>query len=237
MPWQAPIPDVIDIDEDPDAPEGDPAAEARSVPRPLRFRPPRKVRAMVALSKVLPFKFIRPPKPTVRLAHGETVTLAGREWRAIHTPGHTADHLCLHDPETRTLLVGDHVLPTITPHVGGFGVGADPLDLYLGALDHVAALPDVEVALPAHGLSFGDVAARTQAIKEHHFERLEKLVEVGSAIGTATVSTYSHHLFAKRNWGMMATSETFAHLEHLRHANRARRYLRNGDLVYAITDG
>ena len=28
--------------------------------------------------------------------------LAGREWRAIHTPGHTVDHLCLFDPETDT---------------------------------------------------------------------------------------------------------------------------------------
>ena len=36
---------------------------------------------------------------------------------------------------------------------------------------------------------------------------------------------------------MMATSETFAHLEHLRRAHRARRYLRNGDLVYAIGEG
>jgi glyoxylase-like metal-dependent hydrolase (beta-lactamase superfamily II) len=238
VPWQQPLPDVIDVDDDPDAPDGDPAGVARDVPRPIRFRPPHKVRAMVALSKVLPFKFFRPPKPTVRLAHGETVTLASREWRAVHTPGHTADHLCLHDPETRTLLVGDHVLPTITPHVGGFGAGADPdpLAMYLAALDHVAALPDVEVALPAHGLPFGDVAARAEAIKEHHFERLEKLVEVGSAIGTASVKTFSEHLFAKRNWGMMASSETFAHLEHLRRAHRARRYLRDGDLVYAIAE-
>ena len=77
-------------------------------------------------------------------------------------------------------------------------------------------------------------ALLTEAIKEHHQERLQHLVEVGAALGPSSVRTFSEHLFAKRNWGMMATSETYAHLEHLRQANRARRFLRGGDLVYAL---
>ena len=39
----------------------------------------------------------------------------------MHTPGHTADHLCLFDPAEGVLLSGDHVLPTITPHINGIG--------------------------------------------------------------------------------------------------------------------
>ena len=35
----------------------------------------------------------------------------GATWLAIHTPGHTLDHLCLYDPEHGILLSGDHVLP------------------------------------------------------------------------------------------------------------------------------
>ena len=34
--------------------------------------------------------------------------LAGREWQAVHTPGHTLDHLCLWDAEHGVLLSGDH---------------------------------------------------------------------------------------------------------------------------------
>jgi len=233
VPWQVPRPDVIDLDADPGAPEGDPAAEARQVPRPFDFRPPRRVRMAILAGRVLGGRFMKAPKPTVRLAHGEPITLAGREWRAVHTPGHTPDHLCLHDAETGTLLTGDHVLPSITPHVAGFGA-ADPLERYLSALDAVAAIPGVDLALPAHGHPFHDVAGRTQAIKAHHRERLEKLQEVASAIGPATMQTFMQHLFPRRHWGMMATSETFAHLEHLRQSHQARRYLRDGHLVYAL---
>ena len=67
------------------------------------------------------------PRPTQRLKDAETVTFARREWVALHTPGHTFDHVCLLDPTEGVLLSGDHVLPTITPHISGFEIGADPL--------------------------------------------------------------------------------------------------------------
>ena len=59
--------------------------------------------------------FMRTPTPTRRVDDAEVVTLAGREWVALHTPGHTDDHLCLFDPAEGIVLSGDHVLPTITP--------------------------------------------------------------------------------------------------------------------------
>ena len=71
------------------------------------------------------------------------------------------------------------------------------------------------LGLPAHGHPFADVPGRVDAIKEHHAERMEKLREVALAIGPATVPELSHELFPKRHWGVMAESETFAHLEHL----------------------
>ena len=79
-----------------------------------------------------------PPEPTDRVHHGERLQLAGREWFVVHTPGHTVDHLCLWDPETGTLLTGDHVLPSITPHVSGVRK-ADSLKSYLATLDLVGA--------------------------------------------------------------------------------------------------
>ncbi len=39
---------------------------------------------------------------------------------------------------------------------------------------------------------------------------------IGDALGTAGVRPYSRELFEERNWGPMAESETYAHLEHLR---------------------
>jgi glyoxylase-like metal-dependent hydrolase (beta-lactamase superfamily II) len=156
------------------------------------------------------------PSPKRRMRHGDWVTLGGRPWQAIHTPGHTLDHLCLYDPEHGTFLSGDHVLPTITPHVAGIGAGDAALHDFLLSLDQVAAVPNVSKVLPAHGLEFTDLAARVVEVKEHHQDRLELLSRVSQAEGWTSVEGFSHFLFRPERWGSMAESETYAHLEYLR---------------------
>jgi glyoxylase-like metal-dependent hydrolase (beta-lactamase superfamily II) len=162
-----------------------------------------------------------PPLPTQLLADGDVIELGRRTWVALHTPGHTADHLCLHDPVAGVLLTGDHILPSITPHIAGIGAGPDALADFVGALDRVAQLPEVELALPAHGDPFIDVPGRVAAIKTHHEERLDRLRAIGAAIGLAPVAEFSRHLFRADHQGLMADSETYAHLEHLRLAGEA----------------
>ncbi len=175
-----------------------------------------------------------PPEPTDRVRHNDRMRLAGREWSVIHTPGHTLDHLCLYDPEHGVLLSGDHVLPSITPHVSGVGNGADALKSYLATLDLVASLDGVRRGLPAHGHPFDDVPGRVDAIKEHHRERMEHLRDVSLALGPATVVQLSHEVFPKRHWGVMAESETFAHLEHLVLAGEAERWRDGSRLLYRV---
>ncbi len=156
------------------------------------------------------------PTITHPVQHGEALRLAGRDFFMLHTPGHTEDHLCLHDPETGTLLVGDHVLPTITPHISGLTSSTDPLADFFESLDRVGEVPDVKQVLPAHGHPFTDLRGRAQAIKRHHHERLGKVKAISRELGPATVQAFSHKLFRPRSWGPMAESETYAHLEHLR---------------------
>jgi glyoxylase-like metal-dependent hydrolase (beta-lactamase superfamily II) len=191
--------------------------------------PPLKRRVMIRAMRLL----FSPPEPTDRVHHGERLLLVDREWFVVHTPGHTVDHLCLWDPSTGTLLTGDHVLPSITPHVSGVRK-ADSLKSYLATLDLVAQLDGVKLGLPAHGHPFADVPGRVTAIKEHHAERMEQLREAGLAIGPATVVDLSHEVFPKRHWGTMAESETFAHLEHLEHAGLAERWEQDGMLYYRM---
>jgi glyoxylase-like metal-dependent hydrolase (beta-lactamase superfamily II) len=191
--------------------------------------PPLKRRVMIRAMRLL----FSPPEPTDRVHHGERLLLADREWFVVHTPGHTVDHLCLWDPSTGTLLTGDHVLPSITPHVSGVRK-ADSLKSYLATLDLVAQLDGVKLGLPAHGHPFADVPGRVTAIKEHHAERMEQLRDAGLAIGPATVVDLSHEVFPKRHWGTMAESETFAHLEHLEHAGLAERWEQDGMLYYRM---
>jgi glyoxylase-like metal-dependent hydrolase (beta-lactamase superfamily II) len=174
------------------------------------------------------------PAVTHPVEHGDVLELAGREWFVVHTPGHTADHFCLHDPETGTFLAGDHVLPSITPHISGISTSPDPLSSFFYSLDRVAEISGVKRVLPAHGHPFDDLRARTQAIKRHHYERLARVREISREIGApASVEQFSQRLFRPRSWGSMAESETFAHLEHLRIAGEAERGTdRRGRFLY-----
>ncbi len=191
--------------------------------------PPLRRRLTIRAMRLL----FSPPDPTRRVKHGAPVRLAGREWLSIHTPGHTLDHLCLYDPEHGVLLSGDHVLPSITPHISGSNQG-DSLRSYLATLDLVGALDGVRLGLPAHGHPFDDVPGRVDAIKEHHYERMEKLRDASLAVGPASVVNLSHELFPKKHWGVMAESETFAHLEHLRRAGEAERWEERGVMIYRV---
>ena len=168
-------------------------------------------------------RFFPMPKPAARLRNNDAVRLGDRDWFAVHTPGHTLDHLCLWNPEDGTFISGDHVLPTITPHISGIGTGRDSLGSFFTSLDLVAALPGVRNVLPAHGHPFTDLAGRCNDIKEHHHERLDRLRKAFVSDGASTVEDFSHHLFRKERWGSMASSETYAHLVHLEVTGKAER--------------
>lgn len=175
------------------------------------------------------------PKVTHYVEHGDVLKLARREWFVWHTPGHTADHICLHDPETGSFLSGDHVLPSITPHIGGISYLPNPLKSFFHSLDQVGEMSDVSLALPAHGHPFTDLPGRAQSIKQHHFERLQEIRKIADDLGPAEVNHFMQRMFRERSWGEMAESETYAHLEHLRlEGNATARRNKKGRLIYEL---
>jgi glyoxylase-like metal-dependent hydrolase (beta-lactamase superfamily II) len=236
--------DVADIDESPletadpataDDPEPEvPLALRRPRPSPwggTPLGPPPERLAEMRKRASETARWFKPPRPTVRVADEQRITLGGREWVGIFTPGHTDDHLCLYDEEHGVLLAGDQVLPTITPHVSGY-LTEDSLARYVDSLDRLAALPDVRTVLPAHGHPFSDLPGRVDAIKVHHDERLDEVLRISAELGEASVVDISHQLFRPRSWGAMAEDETYAHLEHLRTQGRATVREEAGVLLY-----
>ena len=211
-----------DVDAEVEAETTDPLTRTRSVfsqPTPWGGEPPTPPVGTGWRSRLrrrLVRRWMLAPQPTTKLEDAEVTRLAGRDWVAVHTPGHTMDHLCLFDPVEGVLLSGDHVLPSITPHISGLGSSGDPLADYKDSLDKVAGLEGVTLTLPAHGHPFDDLRGRAHEIRDHHAERLDTLRAAARELGDATVEEYSHKLFKPRSWGQMAESETYAHLEHLR---------------------
>ncbi|HEV2362295.1 MAG TPA: MBL fold metallo-hydrolase [Acidimicrobiales bacterium] len=179
-------------------------------------------------------KAFRPPVPTRRVVGGDTITLARRTWTAVHTPGHTRDHLCLYDPEEQLLISGDHVLPTITPHVSGVSGAKDALADYLASIDALRRIGPVARVLPAHGHPFGGLEQRLGEIEAHHAERLEEIRRIAREAGATSVIGFSHRMFRESHWGLMAESETYAHLEYMRLRGDAESFERDGLLYYNV---
>ena len=236
----------FDPADDKESVEGDDDATGNPVPTPFgrqmpwrsdqTFQPPFRRRMRFRVMRALARGFIKTPAPTRRVDDAEIVTLAGREWVSLHTPGHTADHLCLFDPAEGVVLSGDHVLPTITPHISGLGSGPDPLTEFFDSLEKVGDLTGVRLALPAHGHPFVDLKGRAQEIRDHHEERLQTLREAAAELGSGSVEELMKRLFKPRSWGQMAESETYAHLEHLRAIGEAESRVDHGTLRYQLVE-
>ncbi len=184
--------------------------------------------AMEAVSRPTP-----PAKPDRRLRDGDLVDLPGRKLRAVHTPGHTPGHICLHLEDADRLFTGDHVLPDITPHIGIYPFDRDdidPLGDFLDSLDRVCELGPLD-ALPAHEWIFPDVAARAAEIRHHHEEKLERLrALLAQRPEPLTIWEVAAMMTWNRPWGelspvlrSMAAGEAAAHLRTLEARGGVRR--------------
>ncbi len=195
---------------------------------------PDQIRVWGATGLGINSKIFRPPEANWMVGDLEEVSLGKRSWLAVHTPGHTHDHLCLYSPNDGLFLSGDHVLPTITPHIGGITTLQDPLATFIESLKRMHEFSNVSKVLPAHGHPFVDLTGRAESIIEHHADRLDSIREAGDELGAASVETYMKRLFKQRSWGDMAASETYAHLLHLRFLGEASEEESQGIKIYQI---
>jgi len=118
---------------------------------------------------------------------GDLLPVAGRELRALWTPGHTAGHTCFVDQPDGLLFTGDHVLPRINPGIGlGGRTPANPLGAYLASLDRIEGYGDLEVC-PGHEYRFRDVVARARTLARHREERTRHVAEALDALASPTL--------------------------------------------------
>jgi glyoxylase-like metal-dependent hydrolase (beta-lactamase superfamily II) len=103
------------------------------------------------------------------LSHGDRVPTDVGDLEAIHTPGHTRDHLAFHWLEGRALFAGDMVLGVgDTTWVAEYpGCVAD----YLESLSRLEALP-LERVHPAHGPDQSDPVALWRRYRSHREGRI-----------------------------------------------------------------
>ena len=114
--------------------------------------------------------------PDVRIADGTEVAFGGAVLVAVHTPGHTPDHLCLRLDDV--LLTGDHIM-------GGSTVVIEDAAAYLDSLYKVRDLGVARLE-PGHGDAMDEAGAAVDEYIEHRLERERQLV-AAIADGAGTV--------------------------------------------------
>jgi glyoxylase-like metal-dependent hydrolase (beta-lactamase superfamily II) len=115
-------------------------------------------------------------EPDTQLRDGSTVSFGGSEITAVHTPGHTPDHLCFMSEEV--LFTGDHIM-------GGSSVVIEDAADYLDSLYLVQEL-GVDRLEPGHGQPMDDAGAAIAEYINHRLERERQLI-AAVADGARTV--------------------------------------------------
>ncbi len=153
------------------------------------------------------------------LVDNQLIPLGDESLVALHTPGHSPDHVAFWHEATRTIFTGDLVL------LGGsvmihWSRGGD-LDQYLASLDRLRALAPARL-LPAHGAPIDDPVAVLTAYLDHRHMR-ERQVVAALHAGCGTVQAIAESIYDDLNPALVpaAQENVRAHLEKLKHEGRA----------------
>lgn len=112
-------------------------------------------------------------KPDIEICNGLKVNGDGWTVEAIHTPGHTSNHMCYALHEENVLFSGDHIMGWSTSVVS-------PPDGHMG--DYLASLEKIlarkfERIIPTHGPVIEEPQVFVQAYIDHRLERERQICE------------------------------------------------------------
>lgn len=165
------------------------------------------------------------PSAIGTLRDGTEIVIGTKTWKIITASGHSPELACFYCPADSVLLVGDQVLPRITPliPVVPSEPSTNPLGDYLCSLNKFSLLPRDTLVLPSHGEPFTGLHDRIAEIREHHEKRLALLRSSGRT--AKSVWECVSILFPRALDGyraLFATWETLAHIRHLEESGNAR---------------
>lgn len=140
----------------------------------------------------------------------------------LHTPGHSAGHLCIRIDDL--LLTGDHVLPhTVTQQWPESIAAWTGLGHYLDSLDRVQRLQGISVAMGGHEPPFADLAARCDEVRQSHFRRLDRLLNIlASAEQPLTIAEMTEKMYSRQRGfhAILALMDVGSRIEHLEQRGR-----------------
>jgi len=168
------------------------------------------------------------------LADGMRLPSGSGELQVLHTPGHSAGHICL--AGDGVLIAGDMLLEEISPNplleFTASGERVQTLPLLLASLRRLHAL-NPPIVYPGHGEPFGPAAPRIERVLAHHAERLE---QISSLLGDSpqAAADLAEVLFPTSDPmnRLLALAEVIGHLDVLVAEARAEEVSTGGRIAY-----
>ncbi|MGH1360067.1 MAG: MBL fold metallo-hydrolase [Burkholderiaceae bacterium] len=122
-------------------------------------------------------------EPDRELQDNDVIQCGELTLRALHTPGHASNHVCLLLESDELLFSGDHILngsTTVIDHPDG-----SMLD-YMNSLHRLRQEP-VRFILPAHGYVLGQPTEQIDGLVRHRLKREAKVLSAVEQSGTANI--------------------------------------------------
>jgi glyoxylase-like metal-dependent hydrolase (beta-lactamase superfamily II) len=157
------------------------------------------------------------------LDDGDEIYCGQYHFQCVTTPGHTMGHTCLYERNKKIFIAGDHILDDITPNIQCWTDDQNPLNHYLNSLDKVSDM-EIDWVLPGHRRLIQNHRVRIAALKKHHQNRLNEILQLlesnpMNAFQIASKMTWDLKL---ESWDQFpvtqkwfATGEALSHLRYL----------------------
>jgi glyoxylase-like metal-dependent hydrolase (beta-lactamase superfamily II) len=174
-------------------------------------------------AREIPSGVARPIEPDRPLVDGVGIDTDLGTWTAYETPGHAPSHVCLHQPERRLMISGDHLLGRISLYFD-YGWSPDPVGEFLNSLEIVAGL-DARLCLSGHGKPFVDAPGHIEGNRKLVRERLDAVL-AALADGPHTAVEISPGVYGEPLTQYNASwllSQTLCYLVHLERLGRVAR--------------
>lgn len=153
-------------------------------------------------------------RPDAGMDDGDMIESPGARMRALHTPGHASNHVCLLLEPEGWLLTGDHLM-------GGSTVVILPPDgsmrLYIESLHRLRTLP-LTALLPGHGAVMPEPIGEIERVIAHRLQRERKVIDGLAGLGgTASLDALVPVVYADTPVRLhpLARHSLLAHLQKL----------------------
>lgn len=155
--------------------------------------------------------------PDVRLKDGDVINGSGWTMEAVHTPGHTSNHLCFGLREEKALFSGDHVMgwstTVVTPPDGN-------MREYMDSLRKLQARSD-RIFYPTHGAPVTDPGPFLGAYLEHRLVREAQILAcLRQGVGAIPAIVERLYVDVDRRLHPAAARSVLAHLIQLSEEGR-----------------